>query len=713
MIKTKYLLGAFALLTMVISCKGQGNKARAVLEKNEKVDFFADNGYGNAVAVVQHPAGIYHDGITYVCYQGPQEDSYVASYNHETKEWQGPFKVGISEMGKDPTRKKKIDNHGKPSILIDDQGYIHIVFGGHGGMRKHGENLLGNHHYGKNLHAVSKRPLDISSWETLNTISPFGTYNQWIKMDNGDIYLFYRHGAHRSNWVYQLSTDNGRSFSEPISFLKHKRRNDMAAVDSWYPWITKGDGNELHVVFDYHLCLDTKPSTIGLGHIAKRYNVYYMKFNTQTGEWTNINNDILETPVTREIAEAKTLVAETDDNWTFQGVLDLDSKGRPHIGMTVGKEIPNSRRSAPKKMHYFWWDGTQWVQNRNTNMPTGNGFIKVTEADDVQFFIDEVNENGQGAIARYDSRANGTTFKKEKTFIKKSNARFAISASIENAHPDALLIVAEISPKSDYRRMYLLGDNGPIQRKTSEAKVLAAKSAFDHLKNAKEWNLVLSDTGTRNWRENWTLDGELATIENTEAGMNFSAGPEANNDAHHAVLWTKDTFAGDIRIEYDYVRTDEQNKYVNILYIQASGTAKGEYATDIAQWQHLRKVPAMRKYFENMNALHISYAAFGNKGDGLFYTRARRYPKPEVKSFKITQVEPSYDYKGFIETGKKYHITAMKLGDYLYFEVSGEGGSELFTWDLSKTDPILEGRIGLRHMYTRSARYSNFKIYTK
>ncbi|MDU0352628.1 hypothetical protein RS130_00690 [Paraglaciecola aquimarina] len=77
---------------------------------------------------------------------------------------------------------------------------------------KHGKNPLGNTHYGRNIHVVSKRPNDITRWEELNTIPVFGTYNQAVKMDNGDIYLFYRHGAHRSDWVYQKSTDHGRTF---------------------------------------------------------------------------------------------------------------------------------------------------------------------------------------------------------------------------------------------------------------------------------------------------------------------------------------------------------------------------------------------------------------------------------------------------------------------------------------------------------------------
>ena len=41
------------------------------------------------------------------------------------------------------------------------------------------------------------------------------------------------------------------------------------------------------------------------------------------------------------------------------------------------------------------------------------------------------------------------------------------------------------------------------------------------------------------------------------------------------------------------------------------------------------------------------------------------------------------------------------------------GHEEHFEWDISEIAPISEGRIGLRHMFTRSALYKNFKIYTK
>ncbi len=227
------------------------------------------------------------------------------------------------------------------------------------------------------------------------------------------------------------------------------------------------------------------------------------------------------------------------------------------------------------------------------------------------------------------------------------------------------------------------------------------------------WNLVFKDDCTKDWTTQWTLDGLIATVENSEDGMHFKAGPEYKNDAHHGVLWTKASFSGDIKIEYDYTRTDQATKCVNILYIQATGDETGAYEKDIFKWRTLREIPAMKTYYENMNAIHISYSAFGNQENSVHYVRARRYPKPDDKPFEVTQIEPSYDKQGYFKFGQPYHITAIKTKDHLFFKMESKDGIELFTWNISNIKPIHEGRIGLRQMFTRSSIYKNFKIYSK
>ncbi|MDF9799336.1 hypothetical protein OKW21_004599 [Catalinimonas alkaloidigena] len=233
--------------------------------------------------------------------------------------------------------------------------------------------------------------------------------------------------------------------------------------------------------------------------------------------------------------------------------------------------------------------------------------------------------------------------------------------------------------------------------------------------DSSDWNLVFSDPGTENWQEHWFLDGELATVENSDQGMHFSAGPVNRNDAHHAVLWTKSSFQGDLKIEYNYTRTDDQSVNVNILYIQATGTGEGQFDKDIAAWRDYRKVPTMSKYYNNMNAIHISYAAFPmvNSEPENDYIRVRRYPATEKIKFADTEVPPAYFKTGLFKPGLTYHLSWLKTEDQLTLEVSGPEESIQYQWDLSDFPPISEGRIGLRHMFTRAARYSDFKVYTK
>ncbi|WAJ71959.1 BNR-4 repeat-containing protein [Catenovulum adriaticum] len=469
------VISAISTSLLLSACSHQTEQTMKA--EQTKVDYFADNALGNALAVVQHPAGIHLDGVTYVSYQGPLEDPYVASYNHKTKKWQGPFKAGISELGKSPDQPKKIDNHGKPTMLIDDLGYVHIFFGGHGGDERHGKNKLGNIHFGGNKHAVSKRPYDISEWEALDNISPFGTYNQAVKMDNGDIYIFYRHGAHRSDWVYQKSTDNGRTFEPAVSFLKHKKRTDIKANDSWYAWVGRGQGDDIIVSYDYHICWNGKANN-GRGHTTERHDAYYMVFNTKTGSWRNVQGDQLQIPVTRETADEKTLVARTGGSgyWTFNGSAHLDENGYPHIATNIGKDL-GAKTGGPKQTSYFRWNGNKWeggnpvnVQSRINHTDTRGDFI-VKSPTEVSFILG-YQEDNDGVISYFDSHDGGKNFTKGEELLRRENANWALTTQIKNAHPDARLIVAEKQKGTNWRKVYLVGDNGPIKRNETESQLL-------------------------------------------------------------------------------------------------------------------------------------------------------------------------------------------------------------------------------------------------
>ena len=231
---------------------------------------------------------------------------------------------------------------------------------------------------------------------------------------------------------------------------------------------------------------------------------------------------------------------------------------------------------------------------------------------------------------------------------------------------------------------------------------------------SEEWKLVFSDPGSGEWAQHWFLEGAKASVENSPDGMVLSAGPIPGEHASHTVLWTKDSFEGDLKIEYDYTRLDTMMHVtsVNILYVQATGLGTDESPRDILHSTEQREEPWMSSYYLNMNTLHISYSTTGPKRAN--YVSSRRYPAEDRASFGAgTQIHPIYEGVNLFEPGETYHITVLKEGNQLTFTASKDGQNHLFEWDTSAFPPIMEGRIGLRHMWARSSRYGNFDVYEK
>ena len=69
----------------------------------------------------------------------------------------------------------------------------------------------------------------------------------------------------------------------------------------------------------------------------------------------------------------------------------------------------------------------------------------------------------------------------------------------------------------------------------------------------RNWRVEFSDPGTGHWAKNWFLDGDHAVVSNDNDGMTIDA------TGGYAVLWTKQEFDGDVRIEYDFQRLDLHN----------------------------------------------------------------------------------------------------------------------------------------------------------
>jgi hypothetical protein len=235
--------------------------------------------------------------------------------------------------------------------------------------------------------------------------------------------------------------------------------------------------------------------------------------------------------------------------------------------------------------------------------------------------------------------------------------------------------------------------DGVIQGQPTEEQV-----AFEEA-DQREWEVAMSDDGTGDWTEQWFLDGEgQSTVTNSPEGMELKA-----SDGH-MVLWTNDSFAGDVKIEYEFTRTDPYQGGVCILYIQGSGRGDDGYEKDITQWNEYREDANMGFYFRNMDLYHVSYACG--------YVRGRRY-RPDIRKMNtFSELDPEYlfDHTELFELGATYKITVIKTDRAIRMKAVSEDKGVYFMLDNVRWDPVTEGRIGLRQMKGRWSRYKNFRV---
>lgn len=84
-------------------------------------------------------------------------------------------------------------------------------------------------------------------------------------------------------------------------------------------------------------------------------------------------------------------------------------------------------------------------------------------------------------------------------------------------------------------------------------------------------------------------------------------------------------------------------------------------------------------------------------------------PRPASRG---TELSPDHFRTGLFTTGVHHKITVVKKGNDLYMHLRNSEKELLCHWRNESFPPIREGRIGLRHLYTRAARYRGFRVWS-
>jgi hypothetical protein len=222
----------------------------------------------------------------------------------------------------------------------------------------------------------------------------------------------------------------------------------------------------------------------------------------------------------------------------------------------------------------------------------------------------------------------------------------------------------------------------------------------------QNWQEVFYDPGNEDWHTRWFLDGTKAKVSNDQQKMTIDTTKNV-----FAVLWTKEEFKGDLKIEYDFLRQDDYPHGVNIIYIQATGSGKSGYDKDISKWSDKRKNAYMSDYYAHMHTYHISYAT-----DGDDYIRGRRYMPnqllPDPAKLWWTAIKGETKHAGIFADQQWIHVTIIKHEKELF--VSFQHPNKNIELHMENTDKpgITEGRIGLRLMPKRLSYFKNISIST-
>ena len=268
--------------------------------------YFTENIHGNS-HTGDHTIA---DDKLYIAYQGHLTDPYVAKYDLKNNTWNGPYKAGTSDLTKGD---RKLDSHGRPIIEIDSKGHIHVIFGGHGGEREDGLNPLSvdtPHAGGRMKHVVSVRPHDPTEFVEVFDITPFASYTKSHKMANGDIYFFTRAGTHKSPWIYYKMENGSQRFGKPVIITwPTVQKNDPILVDTFYINPEKVSDTEIVISSLWHAC-NFKEEHDRTHY--NRLNAYYMRLDTNTDRFYNIEGKKLPLPITLASANEYTLAYDSE-----------------------------------------------------------------------------------------------------------------------------------------------------------------------------------------------------------------------------------------------------------------------------------------------------------------------------------------------------------------------------------------------------------------
>ena len=287
------------------------------------------HGSGRATAYSKSNKIVTWGDKTHVAWLDSDDNGFVVrirTLDNTTGQWSKLFDIGNG-----------FDNHGGPALAIDNEGYLHVVYGPHHGPMS----------YKRSIH-----PNDASQWSEESKFGERLTYPALVVGNDNTLIVVCRKSFSNKPWcVVQHTKKPGENWSKAKTLLSGD----------------EGGYSQFHV----SLAWGPEHKTL---HLATRmygdnprwgYKVGYMQSTDLGATWSSNSGSEIKLPADRRTIDTiystppEQRAKHSSGSAVAGGLIAVDSKNKPHVlfhTLKANKELPHQAWIASPNSDRTGWD---------------------------------------------------------------------------------------------------------------------------------------------------------------------------------------------------------------------------------------------------------------------------------------------------------------------------------------------------------------------
>ncbi|MCX8038598.1 MAG: BNR repeat-containing protein [Candidatus Sumerlaeia bacterium] len=352
---------------------------------------------------------------TYITFGDRRCHPAIVFYDHRSRRWSKPRQISTTGVTD--------DTHGLPTLAVNRQGYLHVVFGSHNSPQ----------------YAIrSSAPEQIERWEPPTVVASRATYSDLFFVGDS-LHIFHRDGS--GAWGFRNSNDGGKTWSELRAVC---RRFNRPFNGEFYPGVSIGAENpvpRLHLFWLYYGPPGWK-------------NMYYAISPDLGKNWQRAGGQAIGPQI--EYGQGDPVYEGDTHGWHQRIVVDPSGRAGLLFG-TGGAGIVDDNRIL-----FASWTAPEWRVSKICDVASRycQGTALVKGVNHYRVYVPTGQWNG-GEIFEFETTDGGRTWKHIRQLTRNSPVPNNSPQTVENAAPE-LQIFWGSGERGAEGKLYAWGEAGTL-----------------------------------------------------------------------------------------------------------------------------------------------------------------------------------------------------------------------------------------------------------